>query len=290
MAREFVDENPDEVAQFNDLVAGFGTRDGGGLPLGNVQDHAANRLTVCHAIIEGSRLLATCGQLAAGYDGIPPFYEFSIGGAVPQDRPGTTDYPAAHLAPGTVKLGDPGSARRPDNLYDLFADGITRSYMHNLFARTELVHRLTNYVDSICERKRTRDGMAEALVESCTLAARNYRVSTVEVLHDELIPKFQRVARDRLAVVTTSLSSAPSELLETSPLLDHRGQPYRAAERPTDTRIHSPSPAAWVANRQAVLQILGTYAGINEPKMPDIRRTLDQFRALRANEDRARRR
>lgn len=290
MAREFVDENPDEVAQFNDLVAGFGTRDAGGLPLGNVQEHAVNRLTVCHAIIEGARLLAICGQIAPGYDGIPPFYEFSIGGAVPQDRPGTTDYPAAHLAPGTVKLGDPSSARRPDNLYELFGDGITRSYMHNLFARTELVHRLTNYVDSICERKRTGDGMAQALVESCTLAARDHRASTVEVLHDELIPQFQRVARDRLAVIEASLSSAPPELLETSPLLDRHGQPYRTAERPADTRIHSPSPAAWVANRQAVLQILGTYAGLNEPNMPAIRRTLDQFQALRANEDRARRR
>jgi len=132
--------------------------------------------------------------------------------------------------------------------------------------------------------------MAEALVESCTLAARNHRVSTVEVLHDELIPKFQRVARDRLAVVATSLSSAPPELLETSALLDRHGRPYRTAERPADTRIHSPSPTAWVANRQAVLQILGTYASTNEPKMPDIRRTLDQFQALRANENRARRR
>lgn len=290
MAREFVDENPDAVAQFHDLIAGFGTRDAGGLPLGNVAEHAENRLTVCHAILDGARLLAICGRIAPGYDGIPPSYEFSIGGAVPQDRPGTVDYPAAHLAPGTIKLGDPNSGRQPDNLYALFGDGITRSYVHNLFARTELVHRLTNYCDSICERKRTGDGMANALVESCELVARDTRGDTVEVLYDELIPKFQTVARGRLAFFEASLGAAPPELLETSPLLDHLGRPYQSAARPADTRIHSTSPAAWVANRRAVLQILGTYASLNEPKIADVRRTRDQFKALRANEERARRR
>ena len=290
MPREIIDEDPDEVKQFNDLVAGFGTRDDGGLPLGNVYAHAENRLTVCHAILEGSRLLATSGQLLAGYNGIPAHYEFSIGGAVPQDRQGTREYPAAHLAPGTIKLGDPFQAKRPDNLYELFSDGITRAYVYKLFAQTELVHRLTNYVNSLCERKRTGDGMGKALVESCSLVAHDLGANTVEVLHDELIPKFQSVARSQLAIMEDTLSSAPPEHLESLPLVDQYGKPYRTSERPTDTRIHSPSPAAWVANRRAVMQILGTYGGICEPQMPAIRHTLGQFRALRANEDQSRRR
>jgi hypothetical protein len=287
LAREYIDENPDPVAQFNDLVAGFGTRDRGGLPLGNVYAHALNRYDICHAILEAAQLGSQHAQLIPGVDGIPPKFEFMIGGAVPQDRRGTREYPAAHLAPGTVKLGDPASVANPVGLYDIFSDGVTKGYVYALFGRTELVHRLTNYCDSVCERKKSGDGLAQALVDSCEIVARDPRAKPIEVLHDKLIPDFKNVAGRQLAVMETTLSATPPEQLETSsPIVDQYGLPYRNGERPADTRIHSPSPDAWRANRQAVIQILGTYAGANEPDIRTIRERLDHFKALRFNEER----
>ncbi len=275
MAREVFDSSPDEVALFNARVSGWSTRDAGGLPLGDVSGHALNRLTQCYAIIESAKLAGDFGAIAGHQD-------FMVAGASVQDWRGTRDYPAAHLAPCTLKIGTPGSSSAPKPLYQSFEDGINRSFVANLFAKTEPVHRLVNYADSLCERQKGGTGMGEILAQACRTVAKDPKANPREVLHDELIPIFQMVANERITLMRQTIP----EDYRPSPLLNQFGRPYY--QRPEDVRVHSPSPEAYKANRAAVLQVLSLYAGAHNPRLDALAKVADQFKALRANEQRAR--
>jgi hypothetical protein len=270
MSREIFIPNPNPAQQASDLLAGTLMRDDGGLPLGDVQSHALGRLTVCYGVLEAVRL-------AADVDRLPAAFTFEATGAAVQDRRGRRDYPAAHVVPCGLSVGSP-AAGAPQALHDVFASGINRSFVSGLFGKTELVHRLTNYADLLCERTRTGDGMANSLVEGCTIVARDRRVSPREVLHEKLIPEFQVIAGRQIVDMAKTLpeNEAPSRLV------DQFGRPFY--ERPADYRIHSVSPQAYRANRRAVLQILSLYAGTHTPLTSALDRLVDQFKALRSNE------
>ena len=284
MARDIVDKTPDPVSQFQDLISGFATRDAGGLPLGDVFGHALNRLSVCYGILESAKLAASFAQVVPAHDGIPPNFEFAIAGAVPQDKPGTREYPAAHLAPCTLKIGDPAASGAPANLFDVFADGVTRAFVFNLFGKTERVHKLANYSDGICERNKSQNDWVHVLAACSTEVVRNRHATPREVFFDALIPRFQVVAGQQLVNMESTLGQVPPPA--ESLIVDQTGQPYGRAERPTDVRIHSPSPAAWRANREAVVQILAAYSGTHSPRQEDVSRLAHQFKALRSNEER----
>jgi hypothetical protein len=292
MAREIFDSNPDPTQQFNEKLAGWGTRDEGGLPLGNVLGHSLNRVTVCYAILEAAKI-------AAEFDQLPGDSEFITAGAAVQDRKGTREYPAAHLAPCSLKVGNPGTAA-PLNLHEVYADGISRSFVASLFAKTELVHRLANYADSLCERQKSRGGMADALAQSCMLVTRDRHVRPREVLFERLIPDFQAIASEQIVTISQTLPEEyePSRIVDPfgrphderpsahspSPIVDQFGRRY--AERPSDTRVHSPSAEAYRANRQTVIQILGVYAGTHSPRMAAMEKAANQLKGVRANEER----
>src|SRR5258708_7846500 len=106
---------------------------------------------------------------------LPITNSFPIG-AVPQDRQGSPEFPAAHLAPCTLEVGHPSSAggTRPE-IYRTFSDAITRTYTEDLFRKTDLVHRLTNYADVLHEGTRGsgKTGVSHILVQSCNLTVKD---------------------------------------------------------------------------------------------------------------------
>ncbi len=287
MAREIDNPNPDEVSQFEDRASGYGTRDATGLPLGDVLGHSLNRLVICYGVLEAADLAADYAQIGGG-DGIPPNFDFFPVKAAPQDRQGSTEYPAAHLAPCSLEVGDPKSGKARPKLYDVYADGINRGFVRDLFRRTELVHVLTNRADSRCEGMARGDGMAHVLADSCETLVRDPQLSARDVFFDKLVPEFQAVAQRQLIEFNeTLLARFPDALSPQVSIVDQYGRPIGSHWNPlrTDARIHSSSPAAWKANRQAVSQILSTYA-TTRATPSDIGRTSEQFRALRGNEER----
>lgn len=289
MAREIDDANPDEGSQFEDRISGFGTRDATGLPLGDVLGHSLNRLVVCYGVLEAADLAADYAQIAGG-DGIPPNFDFFAVGASPQDRQGSNEYPAAHLVPCSLEVGNPKSTKARPKLYELYADGINRSFVRDLFRRTELVHVLTNRADSRCEgtARKDKDGMAHVLARSCETVVRDPKLSAKDVFFDKLVPEFQAVAQRQLIEFNEKLLARfPDALSPQVSIVDQYGKPIRSNWDPLrmDARIHSSSPAAWKANRQAISQILSTYA-TTRAMQSDIARMSEQFRALKANEER----
>jgi hypothetical protein len=316
--REVQDKNPNPVRQFNDLIAGFVCRDALGLPLGDVSGHATRRLTTCYGIIEAAHLATQFGQVGHG-DGIPRHYEFSPIGAVPQDRRGTVEFPAAHLAPCTLEVGNPDSADvRPELLYKVFSDGITRSFTEGLFKTTELVHWLANYADRRLERTRRtigseKIGLSHVLAQSCNLTLQDPHLAPREIFFEKLLPEskqvVQRICFDYWSELESpdTVQSAEPDVAHGSGLVDRFGRPYDLAPDTTqntglvdrlgrpynweperaDMRVSAKaSPEIRRINQQAVLQILNTYATTEAPHSSDLNKIAGNFQALRANEER----
>ncbi len=289
--RDIYDENPDEVRQFDDLVSGYDTRDDAGLPLGDVYGHALNRLKISYGILEAAKLAADIWGYGNG-DGVPPIFEAYPVGAHPQDRTGwSRQYPAAHVSPCRLEVGDPQGAPTRTNLYRRYGCGITRGFVEGLFSRTDIIHKLANYSDGLCEgtsRTAARTGMSHVLASSCTTLFRDQRASARTIFFDELIPGYGAVAAQQLDAVETGLIDRFADALEPEVgLVDPTGRPFSwNPEGRTDTRVHSPSPLAWKANRRAVVQILEIYASTLAPRSGDLAEIRGQFVALRANEQR----
>src|SRR5947209_9151930 len=170
--RDVYNRNPDPVAQFNARVAGWGTRAAAGLPLGDVLGHSPNRLAVCYGVLNAAKLAAGYGRTDSN-SAITGQFRFAPVGAIPQDWRGSREYPAAHLSPCSLRVGDPAASKPGAPLFNVFADGVTRSYVGGLFAKTELVHVLVNRADSRCEgtpkagKPPEKPGLAQVLADSC---------------------------------------------------------------------------------------------------------------------------
>jgi hypothetical protein len=245
-------------------------------------------LTVCYGIIEAAGLGAELGQVGHG-DGIPPHYEFFPVGAVPQDRQGSFEFPAAHLAPCTLEVADPKNAKDRPELYRIFSDGISRSFIEGLFKKTELVHRLTNYADSLCEgtKRPEKTGMSHVLAQSCKLMVQDSRLSPKEIFYEKLVPEFQQEARRQLDDYQSKLSRRFPDPAPRTGLLDRFGRPFDWDPERADTRVSAKaSPETRRLNQEAVVQILNIYATTRAPQLSEVNTMAGQFQALRANERR----
>ena len=295
----------DPVGRTLDLIAGYGFRDAVGLPLGDVFAHALRRLRTSYAIIEAAHLGATFGQVGHG-NGVPPHYRFSPGAARVQDRSGIVQYPAAHLAPCTLAVGRPGTARGDQPaLYQIFAHPITTEYTTELFRKTDIVHRLTNHADSLHEGTAKRPGTSQMLAQSCDLMLQDPWLKPRDVFHEAFLPKFRARAQSLLADCESELSgsaaSNPGGLLNRfgrpfnwdpdfapapgAGLVDRWGRPFDWDPDRSDARVgrHAP-PEVRRINLAALAQILRTYATVATPRAADMKEIAEHFRALNVNE------
>ena len=288
--RDIYNRNPDPVAQFNARIAGWNTRDLTGLPLGDVLGHGLNRLAVCYGVLNAAHLAGAYGRMGAK-PGLFKQYRFEPVGAIPQDWRGSKEYPAAHLAPCSLLVFDPTGAKQAKPLFDIFADGVTRSHVRGLFAKTELVHVLVNYADSRCEgtpkggKQTEKTGFAQVLARACDRLIHEPQAKPRDVMYGFLAPGFRAVIGERIRDFTQESLKLQDDFLEApSDLVDARGRPFDWNPERSDLSIKSASPEALKANRRAVLQALDIYASIREPRLADIARSDGEFAALRLNE------
>ncbi len=281
--REIRDSNPNPVSQFNDLVAGFGTRDLSGRPLGDIMGHSVSRLRTCYAILHAARLAAESAvqQLEAN-----TVLEVKPAGAPPQDRAHTHEFPAAHLAPCQLLI-ERGWALRPNlPLFLIFRDGISRSFVRGLFERTEIVHVLANKADTYCEGFGRKDkfGTAHELARSCNMIMQDHSLKVRDVFFNTLVPSFRSVALDRLSGRSSTLDDRFPNADDISPIVDASGRLYAAPPAPSDNRLGSPHALSQQTNHQASVQILETYANTDTPPTHALDHIAGQFSALRTNE------
>jgi hypothetical protein len=290
--RDIYNLNPDRVEQFKAKIAGWGTRDLTGLPLGDVLGHSLNRLAVCYGALSAAKLAAAYGRTDAR-SAIESHFNFTPVAAIPQDWRGRRDYPAAHLAPCSLRVGDPAAAKPGAPLFNVFADGVTRSYVGWLFARTELVHVLVNRADSRCEgtpkagKPPEKPGLAQVLTRGCDLLISNPYATPREIMYDVVMPGFRTVIAERLTDFTLESQKLQDDIFEESTgLVDAQGRPFDWDPERADFSIHSESPEALKANRRALANVLETYVSTREPRSEDIALSDEHFRALRSNEER----
>jgi hypothetical protein len=282
--RDIWDTNPNPVGQFNDLVAGFGTRDISGRPLGDVMGHSVARLRTCYGILHAAQLAAASASLQLGSD--EPRLTTSPAGAPPQDRKHTKEFPAAHRSPCRL-IVTRGWALRPNiPLYQIYRDGISQGFVRGLFGKTDIVHVLTNRADSHCEGFNRHDklGTAHILVDCCNRILRDQSLKPRDVFFDALVPGFRRVAIDRLDDRTSTLLTQFPGADDISPIVDANGRLFAAPPTPNEDSINSPVALTRQTNYQALIQILQTYANTDIPTLADLNHIAGQFTALRANE------
>jgi hypothetical protein len=285
MARDVSNPNPDVVDQFNDLVAGFGTRDHTNRPLGDVLGHAVNRLATCYALIEAAFLLGDVAEANSG--GRDTMLALKPGGDPPQDRMGTTEYPAAHLSPCSLIVAT-GRAVKPLTRLDLaFNGGIAQARVRQVMEETELVHFIVNVADSRMEgaRRKNGDGFSHALARSCTLAARDPKATPKQVFFDVLMPDYKAVAASRLHKAEQELfAKAPDALGDVPILFSANGGALNPPAQPTDFTIHAKDPKAWRANRLALRKVFETFHAAPPPPTDRLAKAASMFAGLRHNE------
>lgn len=264
---------PPGDAEFANLTLGAGAlRDPGGLPLGDVLGHSLERLTQVYAALESF-------ALARDFDLLPDAPDVRAAGAKVQDnKQGMLDYVAAHLVPCSLLVKGGTSSAPAQRLQAVFTDGVNRSFVAHVFARTSIVHQITNYADSRCESFRAGNGTVEIFRDACESVARDRHARPREVFNDVVVPEFARVAGERIVTQQSEILAIP----DPSPLLDRFGRPFEP--RPGYSKVKDPDPQAWNANRRAVVQVLSIYAGTTQPDARAVGRVSEQFKALRANE------
>lgn len=281
--REVRDTNPNPVSQFNDLIAGYNTRDISGRPLGDVRGHSVARLRTCYGILHAARLAVQSATMQIENE---VRLEVSPAGEPPQDRKHTHDYPAAHLAPCKLIITR-GWALRPNiALFLIYRNGIARSYTRSLFETTDIVNVLTNKADTYCEGFSRSDkfGTAHELARCANLVMSDYKLSVRDVFFRELVPGFRRVALDRLDARSEQLDSMYPGHGDISPLVDQFGKLYAAPAMVTDHRLGSTSATAQQTNYQATVQILELYANSPTPPLHELDRIQAAFHTLHNDE------
>jgi len=281
--------NPDPVAQFNARALGYNFRDAWGLPLGNFLGHSSKRLETCYAALEATRLAVRYARVGPD-PGLPRAYRFFPTGSPPQDWQGAPDYPAAHCAPTSLRVGNPASVGPRPRLQDVYADGISRAFVENLFGQTELVHRLTNYADQLCEgtwRRGQSIGMRYDLARSCDELVIDERASPREVFYDLLVPSFRASAQRELNAFEERIDADDPEAGRPSPLVDRYGDPFQFEPERADTRVSDKAPPdVQLKNQLAVVQVLTAYVETPAPSSSRVEPIAGQFKALASNEER----
>ena len=273
MARQIFDRNPDPADLLDELYRD-GVRDFKGLPLGNVTEHAQDRLIVSYQVLCLFAVARDLGLLPG------PVVVEPTGSAV-QDRQTSGEFQAAHVLPSDLMVTPAaGSAAR---LHHFFRDPFSRVWMQrNVFGRTDRVHRLTNLADSYCEAA----GMRRTIADACAAVVNN-RLSPMRVFENTLAPGYAAAARTALQENLRSVAPADGPEFVRQPLLDRFGK--AAIPRPTDTRVGSPNAEARLAARRTLNQVLEIYAGLATAPRHLMVVAAGQVDALRGNEVIARR-
>jgi hypothetical protein len=312
--RELLFKKYDPVRRVNELLAGYKTRASGGLPLGNVYGHVQDRLIIAYRILKalevGIKLerVNDPGKLAA------------VGASV-QDKSGTRLYPAAHLAPCGLAIGrKPAGA--PRELYDVFKNPISSSFVKNIFAKTNLVHVFVNWFDTQLDRTKEGDGFSQILLTSCQEMVRDYKAAPKDLFYDKLFPEFRSLAAKTVLEWRTGaafdteplftetgtklydsngqLVSTASDVARSAGLYDHTGRLYGMVEevpsrlvnqfggplveRPSDISVNTESREAAIYNDQAIEMVGSAYASAKPPQMSAIRAHDAPFAAIESNE------
>jgi hypothetical protein len=244
MARDILNPDPNPAVLLDELYFQV-ERDFKGLPLGNVSKHAQARLHTTYLVLCLVRLLHDLGRIGNGA-------RFEVTGAAVQDKQTSHEFPAAHVLPCDLRVqlgGAAGTAR----IYELFRAPLNGTWIQrDVFGRTDRVHRLTNYADSRCEQ----NGMCDTFASACGQVALGQ--NTDDVFTQTVMTGYRGAAWTALRRVETALTEYERGEMTRKHLLDARGRP--AFARPEDTRLRSPDPAARAAAKNAVVQILQSYA------------------------------
>jgi hypothetical protein len=284
-AREILNGATDIVANFNENVAGYNTRDITGRPLGDILGHSVARLKYCYEILEAAQLAAASARMRLKTD--DKSLRFGAHGAASQDKTHTRERPAAHRAPCSLEITSSALLKPGTMMQNAYVDGINRSYVLRLFSETSIVHVIANRADWRCEgfSRSDRVGFVPMLVDCCNMVASGGLNAPRQVFYDVLVPGFRNAASKRLVEAQQELVQGYPNDEGISPLLDARGELYFKPDQPSDNRLRSTNKEARKLNLQALVQVLEIYSATPEPKQADIKRVAGNFEALWRNEN-----
>ena len=188
-------------------------RDAERRPIGNIEAHAAGRLSQSYMALKLVEAVRELGVL-------PDNGTIVATRAMVQDKRGAREFPAAHRLPADLAVEMPNGERK--RLTEHFDVGLNQVAVdRDVFARTDRLSRIANVVDSWLETAGMRKTLARAAnaVASGRMSASNSMSDIVEPGYAAAVARTrQRLDRNMALAERTAIATT---------IVDQRGEPVR---------------------------------------------------------------